>query len=166
MPRWVSPGGSAGWGPGDSLVAAARIDQRCLYGLGEMESFVVVVTWIRARVAKRAEEEAREASRHCIGCRTSIVGTSDEQLRASGGVLLEGVGWFCGPRCERQYRLRFRIQQPGAAPIARSQTPVPRSSTAETPAEGEPEGGAPKRRSAQDELAAALRARRKYSSGV
>jgi hypothetical protein len=149
-------------------VAAARIDQRCLCGLGEMESFVVVVTWIRARVAKRAEEEAREASRHCTGCRTSIVGTSNEQLRASGGVLLEGVGWFCSARCERQYRLRFRIQQPGAAPIARSQTPVPRSSTpAETSAEGEPEAGAPKRRSAQQELEAALLARRqKYWSGV
>ena len=145
-------------------MAAARIDQRCLRGLGEMESFAVVVTWIRSRAAKRAEEEA--TSRHCTGCRTDLVGTSDEQLRASGGVLLEGVGWFCGPRCERQYRLRFRIQQPGAAPIARSQTPVPRSSTAETPAEGEPEDGAPKRRSAQDELAAALAARRKYSSGV
>jgi hypothetical protein len=145
-------------------VATARIDQRCLCGLGEMESFVVVVTWIRSRVGKRAEEDA---GRHCIGCRTSIVGTSDEQLRASGGVLLEGAGWFCGPRCERQYRLRFRIQLPGAAPIVRSQTPVPRSPTpAETSAGDETETGAPKRRSAQDELAAALRARRKYSSGA
>jgi hypothetical protein len=133
-----------------------------------MESCVVVVTWIRSRAAKRAEPEGRQ----CTGCRTAVAGSTDEQLRASGGVRLEGVGWFCGERCERQYRLRFRIQPAGtpadASPRA-TPTPAPRASTstgADPDAEAV-EAQGPKRRSAEDELTAALRARRqKYSSGV
>ncbi len=133
-----------------------------------MESCVVVVTWIRSRAGKRAEPEARQ----CTGCRTAVAGSTDEQLRASGGVLLEGVGWFCGERCERQYRLRFRIQ-PAGTPAGGSPrttpTPLPRAGTSNDPApNAEAEGASgPKRRSAEDELSAALRARRqKYSSGV
>ncbi|MGZ6081722.1 MAG: hypothetical protein ACXWK4_12970, partial [Myxococcaceae bacterium] len=108
--------------------------------------------------------------RQCTGCRTAVAGSTDEQLRASGGVLLEGVGWFCGERCERQYRLRFRIQPAGtpAGGNARATPPpAPPSGTSTEPGPGaEPEAG-PKRRSAEDELTAALRARRqKYSSGV
>ncbi|MGZ3447376.1 MAG: hypothetical protein ACXU88_16950 [Myxococcaceae bacterium] len=133
-----------------------------------MESFVVVVTWIRSRAAKRAEPEGLQ----CTGCRTAVAGSTDEQLRASGAVLLEGVGWFCGERCERQYRLRFRIQPAGtpAGGNARATPPpAPPAGTSTEPGPGaEPEeASAPKRRSAEDELTAALRARRqKYSSGV
>jgi hypothetical protein len=131
-----------------------------------MESCVVVVTWIRSRAAKRAEPEGRQ----CAGCLTAVAGSTDEQLRASGGVLLEGVGWFCGERCERQYKLRFRIQ-PGVTPAGGSPrmtpTPGPRSGTSTDPAPDADEAPGPKRRSAEDELSAALRARRqKYSSGV
>jgi hypothetical protein len=133
-----------------------------------MESFVVVVAWIRSRTAKRAEPEGRQ----CTGGLTAVAGSTDEQLRASGGVLLEGVGWFCGERCERQYKLRFRIQ-PAGTPAGGSPrttpTAVARSGTSTHPepnADAE-EAPAPKRRSAEDELSAALRARRqKYSSGV
>ena len=98
-----------------------------------MESCVVVVTWIRSRAAKRAEPEGRQ----CTGCLTAVAGSTDEQLRASGGVLLEGVGWFCGERCERQYRLRFRIQ-PAGTPAGGSPrttpTPLPRAGTSTDPA--------------------------------
>jgi|GEM_PF-238272 len=133
-----------------------------------MESSVVVVTWFRSRAARRAGP----AKRHCIGCRTAIAGATDDELLASGGVLLEGAGWLCGARCERQYRLQFRIQptptpsagNPRTTPtlVSRSVKPAEpgRSATAEEPS-------SPGRRSAQDELTAALRARRmKYSSGV
>jgi len=129
-----------------------------------MESCVVVVAWIRSRTAKRAEPEGRQ----CTSCLTAVAGSTDEQLRASGGVLLEGVGWFCGERCERQYKLRFRIQPAGGSPRT-TPTAVARSGTSTHPepnADAE-EAAAPKRRSAEDELSAALRARRqKYSSGV
>lgn len=129
-----------------------------------MESCVVVVTWIRSRASKRAEPEGRQ----CTGCLTSVAGSTDEQLRASGGILLEGVGWFCGERCERQYRLRFRIQPAGGSPRT-APTPAPHPGTSNEPDPGAEavEAAAPKRRSAEDELTAALRARRqKYSSGV
>ena len=124
-----------------------------------MESFVVVVTWFRSRAARRTEPVGRD----CTGCRKAIPGATDDALRASGGVLLEGAGWFCGERCARQYRLRFRIQ-PALTP-----TPVPR---AHVPAQADPgataeEPATSTRRSAEDALTAALRARRmKYSSTV
>lgn len=128
----------------------------------------MVVTWFRARAARQAEV----AGKHCTGCRTAIAGSNDDELRASGGVLLEGAGWFCGERCERQYRLRFRIQPAvtpsGGSPRA-TPTPVPAATAgAGSGASAEAaEPVEPKRRSAQDELTAALRARRmKYSSGV
>ena len=126
-----------------------------------MESSVVVLTWFRSRAAR----QAAPAKRHCIGCRTPMAGTTDDALRASGGVLLEGAGWLCGARCERRYRLQFRIQ-PALRPSNGSPTPtpapVPRSGNPSEPrpsVTGE-ERSPPGRRSAQDELTAALRARR------
>jgi hypothetical protein len=125
----------------------------------------VLVNWIRSR----ADRQKEPTGQHCTGCRTAIAGTTDDELRTSGGVFLAGAGWFCGPRCERQYRLRFRIQPattPGAGsqaaaplactPTARPQSPVTDAQDPETPG----------RRSAADALADALRARRRSNGGV
>ena len=123
----------------------------------------MVVKWFRDRAAKRAEPP----SQHCTGCRSTILGANDDELRASGGVFLAGAGWFCGPRCERQYRLRFRIQ-PAATPADGSQadsarTPTPRPAPLVT----DPEPDEPGRRPAADELAEALRnRRRRLNNGV
>ena len=107
--------------------------------------------WIRSRAAR--QEEVPQGH-HCIGCRTAIAGSTDEELRAAGGVFLVGAGWFCGSRCERQYRLRFRIRPTPAEGSRVARTPTP------SPAEPqEPER--PGRRSAAEELAEALKARRR-----
>jgi hypothetical protein len=115
--------------------------------------------WIRSRAAK--QEEVPQGH-HCVGCRTAIAGSTDDELRAAGGVFLAGAGWFCGPRCERQYRLRFRIQPtpPDGSRAARTPTPPPApAETQEAPSSG--------RRSAAEELAEALRARRRLpTNGV
>lgn len=118
----------------------------------------MVMKWIRSRAAK--QEEVPQGH-HCVGCRTAIAGSTEDELRASGGVFLEGGGWFCGPRCERQYRLRFRIQ-PAATPAdgSRARTPTPAPAPAET--QEAPSSG---RRSATEELADALRARRRQLNG-
>ena len=109
--------------------------------------------WIRSRTAK--QEEVPEGH-HCVGCRTAIAGKTEDELRASGGVFLEGGGWFCGARCERQYRLRFRIVTPAdGSRVARTPTPAPAE-----PQEASSTG----RRSAAEELAEALRARRRQST--
>jgi hypothetical protein len=123
----------------------------------------VVLKWIRSRAARPEEPPGQQ----CTGCRTQIAGATEDELRAAGGVLLANVGWFCGSTCERQYRLRFRIQPaatPGdrgkAAAQPRKPTPKPQQAVAEvteTAAE-EPSSG---RRSAADVLAEALRARRR-----
>jgi len=116
--------------------------------------------WIRSRAGRRLPEEP--TGQHCTGCRTAIPGATEDEFVAAGGVFLATVGWFCGGKCERQYRLRFRIQ-PAATPADGSQapsqarTPTPRP----PPLAADPEPQAPARRSAADELAAALQARRR-----
>jgi hypothetical protein len=117
--------------------------------------------WIRSRAGKQEEEVPQ--GHHCVGCRTAIAGSTEDELRAAGGVFLAGGGWFCGPRCERQYRLRFRIQ-PAATPAdgshsARTPTPAPATAQAE-------EGSTPRRRSAAEELTEALQARRRQLTGI
>ena len=107
--------------------------------------------WLRSRAGKQAEPTGQ----HCTGCRSAIPGANDDELHSSGGVFLAGAGWFCGPRCERQYRLRFRIQT--ADPV-RTPTPRPEPVATEPPEE-------PRRRPAADELADVLRARRRLNNG-
>ena len=119
----------------------------------------MVMKWIRSRAAK--QEEVPQGH-HCTGCRTTIAGATEDELRAAGGVFLEGAGWFCGPRCERQYRLRFRIRPTpadgSAAPTPRKPTPRP-PPLVDDPKPEEP--SSPGRRSAAEELADVLRARRR-----
>lgn len=81
----------------------------------------MVLQWFRSRARKR-EEPARES---CAGCLASLAG--EDQRRASGAIFMEAVGWFCGPRCERQYRFRFRIRsaEESATPIAVAAVPTP-----------------------------------------
>ena len=111
--------------------------------------------WIRSRVARPAEEPTGQ---HCTGCRTPIPGATEDEFRAAGGVFLATVGWFCGARCERQYRLRFRITPANGSQVAsRPRTPTPRR----PPLAADPEPQAPARRPAADELADALKARRR-----
>ncbi|HVP60490.1 MAG TPA: hypothetical protein VMT11_08020 [Myxococcaceae bacterium] len=120
----------------------------------------VVVKWIRSRASKRAERGGKQ----CTGCRTLVAGETEEQLHASGGVLLAGVGWFCGARCERQYRLRFRIQSAATPPDGSPRptpTPAPRSATPPADIVEASEPSTPRRPPAADELAAVLRERRR-----
>ena len=115
--------------------------------------------WIRSRVAKPVEEPVGQ---HCTGCRTSIPGATEDEFLAAGGVFLATVGWFCGGKCERQYRIRFRIQpaaSPGDGSQAASQRRTPTPSPA--PPAADPEPQAPSRRPAADLLAEALRSRRR-----
>lgn len=121
---------------------------------GELESDVVV-KWIRSRTSKAAEPRGKQ----CTGCLTLVAGETEEQLQASGGVFLVNVGWFCGPRCERQYRIRFRIQST-ATPADGSPHPTPTRSTPVAVVEASPPSE-PRRRPAADELAAVLRERRR-----
>ncbi len=109
----------------------------------------VVVKWFRSRTSKPAVPKGKQ----CTGCRTLIAGETDEQLRASGGVLLAGAGWFCGSRCERQYRLHFRIQA--------SKTPVDGSTATPVAVQEASEPPDPDQAPAVDELAAVLRERRR-----
>jgi len=123
----------------------------------------VVMKWIRSRAAKQNDEPQ---GRHCTGCLKPIAGATDDDLRASGGVFLEGAGWFCGARCERQYRLRFRIRPTPAegSPALEQRKPTPRP----PPLKADPvPGEAPStgRRSAAAELAEAIRRRRQVGSG-
>jgi hypothetical protein len=116
--------------------------------------------WIRSRAVKQEEEPQ---GHHCTGCRTAIAGTTDDELRAAGGVFLEGAGWFCGARCDRQYRLRFRIRPTPAdgSPALEQRKPTPRP----PPLAADPqESPGSARRSAAEELAEALRARRRQVS--
>jgi len=121
-----------------------------------MESFGVVVKWLRSKTGKAKEP----VGQRCKGCQAFIGGTTDEELFFSGGVFLAGAGWFCGGRCENDYRLRFRIQPartpvqgtPEAGSNAPSRRPTPSEPVEEIP---------PERRPAAEELAAALRARRR-----
>jgi hypothetical protein len=155
-----TPGGAVA---GRSVTLCSRTAARSTIVVEERGDGVdaVVMKWIRSRAAKREEVPQ---GHHCVGCRTAIAGSTDDELRASGGVFLEGGGWFCGARCERQYRLRFRIQ-PASTPAdgsraARTPTPAP------APAETE-EAPSSRRRSAAEELAEALRARRRLpTNGV
>ena len=121
-----------------------------------------MVNWIRSRAARREEPPAQQ----CTGCRVAIPGASDDELRASGGTFLEAVGWFCGPRCERQYRLRFRIQPANTPlPAPASATPPGGSRTSTPPPVEAVSAGEPSRPPAADALAAALRARRRRHTG-
>ena len=114
----------------------------------------VVMKWIRSRAARPAEPPGQQ----CTGCRTAIPGATEDELRASGGVFLASVGWFCGATCERQYRLRFRIQ---TTPADGSRA-APQPSRKPTPKPVDPpEAPSSGRRSAAEELADALRARRR-----
>ena len=83
----------------------------------------MVLQWFRSRARKR-EEPAGES---CAGCLASLTGSGEDQLRASGAIFMEAVGWFCGPRCERQYRFRFRIRSADepATPVAVAAVPTP-----------------------------------------
>ena len=92
--------------------------------------------WIRSRAARPAEP----AGQHCTGCRTTIPGATEDDFRAAGGVFLTSVGWFCGAKCERQYRLRFRIQpatpadgSQAASQPSRKPTPRPAPLVADPP---------------------------------
>lgn len=80
----------------------------------------MVLQWFRSR-AKKREEPAGES---CAGCLASLTGSDKDQLRASGAIFMEAVGWFCGPRCEREYRFRFRIRAEGEA-ITPAAAPTP-----------------------------------------
>ena len=122
-----------------------------------MESLAVVLNWIRSRGTKQAEEPAGQ---RCIDCRSLIPGSTEDELRASGGVFLAGAGWLCGARCERAYRLRFRIQPTPADGSPRSVTPPARRMTPASD-QASVEETDPDRRPAADELAAVLRARRR-----
>jgi hypothetical protein len=128
----------------------------------------VVLKWIRSRAARPEEPTGQQ----CTRCRTTIAGATEDELRAAGGVLLASVGWFCGPSCEQQYRLKFRIQSATtpaegskAAAQPRKPTPKPRPPVTEvTEAAEAPSSG---RRSAADLLTEALRARRRQlNNGV
>lgn len=122
--------------------------------------------WIRSRASRPAEPPP---GKHCTGCRTTIPGATEDELRAAGGVFLASVGWFCGAKCERQYRLRFRIQ-PATTPAdgsqaaskpSRKRTPNPAALVTDPP-----EAPSSGRRSAADELTAAIQARRRQLNSV
>lgn len=85
----------------------------------------MVLEWFRRR-ARKPEEPAGET---CPGCLSSLGVSSEDQRRASGAVFMEAVGWFCGPRCERQYRFRFRVRSGDEAAaqvaLAVASTPPP-----------------------------------------
>ena len=115
-----------------------------------------MVKWIRSRAVKQDEPTGKQ----CTGCLSPMAGTTDDELRAAGATFLASVGWFCNSRCERQYRLRFRIQ-PDAVPVPRTPTPRPPPLAAD-PVAG---GGEPvEKRSAAETLADALRLRRGRTS--
>ena len=127
---------------------------------GETEPSDVVVKWIRSKVPKREEP----AGQNCNGCLRHIAGTTEDELFFSGGVFLPGVGWFCSARCETQYRLRFRVQASKTPVTGTAQAPVSRSPTGKAPTpppEPPAEPAARARRPAAEELADALRARRR-----
>jgi len=121
-----------------------------------------LLEWFRSLISKRKSPEP--ASQSCVGCRASILGATEEELFFSGGVLLPGVGWFCGIKCESQYRLRFRIQPAvtpgGGVPHATAGKVRPRRPTGNLqvlPAQPEERTDA---RSAEEVLSAVLRSRR------
>lgn len=154
-----TPVGRAGGREVTRLWSTLRSIHRCPWS-GETEPSDVVVKWIRSKVSKRAEP----AGQNCISCLRHIAGTTEDELFFAGGVFLPGVGWFCSSGCERQYRVRFRVQAskkpaagPAGAPVSRS----PAGKAPTPPPENPPEPAAPARRSAADELADALRARRR-----
>lgn len=115
-----------------------------------------MVKWFRARALKQEEP----AGKQCTGCLSPMAGTTDDELRDAGATFLASVGWFCTPRCERQYKLRFRIQ-PDAVPVPRTPTPRPPPLVAEPVAGQEPA----EKRSAAETLAEALRQRRGRPTG-
>ncbi len=115
----------------------------------------MVVKWIRSRTSKQVEPSGKQ----CTGCRTLVGGETDAQLRASGGVFLAGAGWFCGSRCERQYRLRFRIQTAVTPADGGPQTPTRSSTPANVDAANAPLD--PEQAPTVDELAVVLRERRR-----
>ena len=110
-----------------------------------------MVKWIRSRTVKQDEPTGTQ----CTGCLSPMAGTTDDELRAAGATFLASVGWFCNKRCERQYRLRFRIQ-PDAVPVHRTPVPRPPPLVADPVSGEEPDT----KRSAADTLAEALRQRR------
>ena len=118
----------------------------------------MVLNWIRSRAVKEDEP----AGRQCTGCLSPMAGTTDDELRAAGATFLASVGWFCTSRCERQYRLRFRIQ-PATTPADGSPHSTASVARRMTPAidQAALEETEPDRRPAADVLAAALRARRR-----
>jgi hypothetical protein len=96
------------------------------------------------------------AGKPCTGCLSPMAGTEDDELRAAGAIFLASVGWFCTTRCERQYRLRFRIQ-PDAVPVQRTPAPRPPPLVADPVVGAEPA----EKSSAAETLAEALRQRRR-----
>ena len=114
-----------------------------------------MVKWIRSRAVKQDEP----AGKQCIGCLSPMAGSTEDELRAAGCTFLANVGWFCNGRCERQYRLRFRIQ-PDAVPVHRTPVPRPPPLVAD-PVVGEQPA---EKRSAAETLAEALRQRRGRTS--
>ena len=116
---------------------------------------MVLVNWIRSKVSKPAER----AGKSCILCLKHLPGTTDEELFFNGGVILEGAGWFCGPRCQNQYRLRFRIPVTRTTSGETRAVPFPGRPSGETRAVEEP--SEPESPSAADVLATAMRAGRR-----
>ena len=115
-----------------------------------------MVKWIRSKVSKRDEPTGKQ----CTACLGQIGGATEEELFFAGGVFLIGVGWFCGPRCENKYRLRFRIQGRPSSETAvarRPSGPSPAVATAAAPLDSEQEPTA-------EEVAEVLRARRRRMS--
>jgi len=128
----------------------------------------VVLKWIRSRAARPEEPTGQQ----CTRCRTTIAGATEDELRAAGGVLLANVGWFCGPGCEQQYRLKFRIQSAttpaeGSKAAAQPRKPTPKPQPPVTEVTEAAEAPSSGRRSATYLLTEALRARRRQlNNGV
>ena len=138
------------------LSSCARSIHACPRGAGT-GVVVVLVNWIRSKVSKPEEPKGKG----CIGCLKHIPGANEEELIFAGGVLLPGTGWFCGFRCENQYRLRFRIPSTRTTSGETRAVPFPGRPSGETRAVEEP--SEPEQPSAADVLATAMRAGRRVS---
>jgi hypothetical protein len=75
----------------------------------------VLIDRIRSLFGKRDQEDQEPSGTLCLQCRKHIGSSDEAELLVAGRILLDDVGWFCGPRCERQYRLLFRIPSEAAA---------------------------------------------------
>ncbi len=69
----------------------------------------MLIEAIRSLLKKRDPEDEPPSGTHCTQCRKRIGSSDEAELLVAGRILLDDVGWFCGPRCERDYRFAFRI---------------------------------------------------------